>query len=110
MSAYGARQLELLADPIDVDFAKFHQTYPEIYDQLVTLARQWKAAGNAKCSVGLLWERLRWEYGVRGPSTGTYGPALNNNHRSRYARLIMWNEPDLAGYFDTRTLRSEWAS
>lgn len=99
--AYG-RQLTLVADPIDIDFQKFHASHPDVYDQLVTLARQWKAAGHTKCSIGLLWERLRWEYGLTG---ATSGPAFNNNHRSRYARLIMWSEPDLAGFFDTRQLR-----
>ena len=103
MSAYGGRQMTLLADPLDVDFAEFHARHPGVYDALARLAREWKAAGHDKGSVSLCWERLRWEYGVRGDG---HGPALNNNHRSRYARLLMWNEPDLAGFFVTRTLHS----
>lgn len=103
MSAYGARQLTLLADPLDLEFGEHHRAHPEIYDALAQLAREWKAAGHTRCSIGLLWERLRWEYGIRGAAEG---PAFNNNHRSRYARLLMWNEPDLAGFFETRVLRS----
>lgn len=101
MSAYG-RQLVMLPDPIDVEFAEHRAAHPEVYDALVRLARQWKAAGHPKGGIGMLWELLRWEYGLAGPETG---PRLNNNLRSRYARLVMWTEPDLAGFFDTRQLR-----
>ena len=38
---------------------------------------------------------------------GTNDPAsefkLNNNYRSFYSRLLMEQEPELAGYFETRT-------
>lgn len=101
--AYGARQLTLAADPIDVDFEKFHRHHPDVYQALSRLAREWKAAGHDRCSIGLLWERLRWEYGLQGDLDG--GPQFNNNHRANYARLLMWNEPDLAGFFQTRQLR-----
>lgn len=101
--AYG-RQLTLLADPLDVDFAEHHQAHPEIYDELLRLARRWKAAGHTHCSINMLFEIVRYESGLV-QRTGD-GPALNNNLRSRYARLLMWNEPDLAGLFETRSLRS----
>lgn len=105
MTAYG-RQLQLLPDPIDVDFADFHERCPEVYDALARLAREWKAAGHANGSIALLWERLRWEMGVQMGDWLDDAPALNNNHRSRYARLLMWNEPDLAGFFQTRQLHT----
>lgn len=103
MSAYG-RQMTLLADPIDVDFAEFHRTHPEVYDELLRLARRWRAAGHTRCSINMLFEIVRYESGLLSASNGA--PALNNNLRSRYARLLMWNEPDLAGFFETRQLRS----
>ncbi len=32
---------------------------------------------------------------------------LNNDYRALYARQLMDNEPELDGFFETRTLRSE---
>lgn len=101
--AYG-RQMTLLADPLDVDFATHHAQHPEIYDELLRLARRWKAAGHTRCSINMLFEIVRYESGL-AHSDGD-GPALNNSLRSRYARLLMWNEPDLVGLFETRSLRS----
>jgi hypothetical protein len=31
---------------------------------------------------------------------------LNNNYSSRYARILMDEEPELAGFFQTRELKS----
>ena len=76
-----------------------------MYDSLVTLARRWRTAGHAKCGIGMLFELIRWEHGLNVVDDD--GFRLNNNYRSRYARLIMANEPDLDGFFDTRVLHSE---
>jgi hypothetical protein len=48
---------------------------------------------------------LRWEW--QGATTDPNAEwKLNNNYRSRFARLIMDNEPDLAGVFETRELKA----
>lgn len=88
---------------IDADFLAFHSANPHIYDALVSLARRAKAAGRRKAGIGMLWEVLRWDIFIR--TTGTEYK-LNNNYRSRYARLIMHREPDLADFFETRVLTS----
>lgn len=141
MSAYGARQMTLLADPIDVEFAEFHHRNRWVYDALVRLARQWVTAGNGRCSIALLTEIVRWEVATGSETGGLLTsnhvihrglPAsnppdvghkacrnraenvsetraeftINNSFRSRYARLIMANEPDLVGLFETRQLRT----
>lgn len=72
-----------------------------MYDALVVLARQAKAAGRSKAGIGMLWEALRWQYFIT--TTGDLYK-LNNNHRSRYARLIMSLEPDLRDFFNVREL------
>jgi hypothetical protein len=99
------RQLSFLADPIDQAFIEFHHENPHVYRALVGLARDWKAAGHARCSMNMLFEVLRWDEGLRTKSAD--GVKLNNNFRSRYARIIEANEPDLAGFFETRALASE---
>ena len=101
------KQLALLEDPLDVRFAEFHQANPHVYAALVDLARQWKAAGNDTCGMGMLFEQLRWFHGIRGHGDQF---ALNSSYRSRYSRLIEANEPDLTGLFTKRQLRTDWTA
>ena len=71
---------------------------------LVRLANRAKAAGRERIGIGMLYEVLRWETMVGDLSGTTY--KLNNNHRSRYARMIADREPGLADIFETRELKS----
>jgi hypothetical protein len=98
-------QLSFLPDPIDQRFVAFHHGNPDVYRKLVGLAREWKAAGHDRCSMNMLFEVLRWDDGVRTKSAD--GLKLNNDFRSRYARVIAANEPDLREFFETRSLSSE---
>ena len=81
----------------------FHVANPHVYATLVMLARQAVAAGQRRLGMKALWERMRWELMI---TVSTSQPKLNNNWTSRYARLIQEREPDLAGLFETRRLRS----
>lgn len=105
---WAQHQLTLLANPIDEQFLEFHHQHPEVYAALRDMARQLRRRGEAKAGIGMLFEVLRWNRimaGVRDED----GFKLNNNYRSRYARLLMANEPDLMGFFDTRQLADESA-
>lgn len=86
-------------------FARFHADNPQVYETLVRLAREAKGRGLQHIGIGLLWEVMRWEM-ILATVGDPNGYRLNNNHRSRYARAIMENEPDLSGIFETRKLRS----
>lgn len=99
------KQLALMADPLDERFTEFHQANPHVYDRLVAMAREWRVAGHDFGSIAMFFEALRYEVG-RTNSTDQF--KLNNSLRSRYARLIAWNEPDLAHFFHTRALRTDW--
>jgi hypothetical protein len=97
-----------LSPPVDANkdyiqngFEKFHADNPAVYEKLVELALAAKANGHTSLGIGLLWERLRYYYTIE--VTGGR-PKFNNNYRSRYARLIMQQEPALAGFFRTREL------
>jgi hydrogenase maturation factor len=91
---------------IEQAFIEFDTQNPEVYKQLVRLARQWRAAGKAKLGIKTLFEKLRWEWHVAG-LTDSEGYKLNNNFTALYARKIMKNEPDLDGLFEIRSLASE---
>jgi hypothetical protein len=72
-----------------------------IYDAAVRVARQGKRIGYDRWSVQGVMEILRWQTKIR---ENAHGPLkINHNARSGLARLIMAREPDLEGFFETRT-------
>ncbi len=79
-------------------FAQFHATNPDVYRRLVELARYANGQGK-RVGIRLLWERLRWDATFE---TEAADWKLNNNFTGDYARLIMEEERDLAGYFEVR--------
>lgn len=88
---------------LDDMFWAFHQNNAHVYRALVGLARQLKWAGRQHFGIGALFERLRFEAALQ---TWGDGFKLNNNYRSRYARLIMQQEPDLDDFFECRELHT----
>lgn len=90
---------------INVRWAQFHSEHPEVYVELVRLARQAKAVGRQRIGVRMLWEVMRWNFALQRGSTEDEFK-LNDHYPSRYARLIMRSEPDLAEIFEVRELRS----
>lgn len=99
-----AIQAPLFRKSIDQDFREFHERNPQVLKTLVRLARQARAAGKEHVGIGLLWEVMRWEMMLSIEGADTF--KLNNNYRSRYARWIDKEYPDLAGLFQTRALRT----
>ena len=88
-------------------FVEFHRENPHVYRVLVSLAREWVArSGNHKLGIKTLYERARWEIAM---TTSDDDYKLNNTWTAFYARLIMQQEPDLAGLFDLRASEAdEW--
>jgi hypothetical protein len=84
-------------------FESFHATNPHVYQNLKRLSLQLKRRGNRRGSIGMLFEILRHQYMMQ---TSGDDYKLNNNFRSRYARLLQAQEPELRGFFETRELRS----
>ena len=97
----GAVQLDWCMDGPERRFQTFHTENPQVYRALVALARKAVRRGHRRIGIGMLYEVLRWQ-----TMLATTDPdfKLNNNYRSRYARLIMAQEPDLAGVFELREL------
>jgi len=95
-----------MVSSIEEQFKDFHGANSHVYIELVRMARQLRENGQVAFGIGCLWEVLRWRAAMEtdDPSTDF---KLNNNYRSRYARLIMAQEPDLDGFFSIRTLTEE---
>ena len=84
-------------------FIDFHHHNPEVYQEIVKIARVMKGRGIYKMGIALIFERLRWLHFI--DTRGSEGFKLSNDFRSEYARLIMQQEKDLAGFFEVRELR-----
>jgi hypothetical protein len=89
-------------------FEEFHKANPHVYSTLVWLAKQWRRrTGGRKLGIKTLYERARWE--LQLDTNDPDALKLNNNWTAFYARLIMLQEPDLAGTFDLRSSAAdEW--
>jgi hypothetical protein len=81
-------------------FTEFHAENPDVYVTLVRLARtKIQRTGCQKLGMQQLFEVLRWDVAM---TTGDAEFKVNNNFAAHYARLIMRQEPDLAGRFEIR--------
>jgi hypothetical protein len=85
-------------------FEEFHAANPAVYAELAKLARRAKARGQQRVGIELLFAIVRWRRMMA--TTGDNGFKLNDHFTSRYARLLMEQEPDLDGMFETRRLKS----
>ena len=87
-------------------FWDFHDANPDIYAELVRLARRAQEAGREKVGIAMLYEVVRWNRFLNATENPGERYKLNNDFRSRYARLIMEQEKDLREMFDVRELKA----
>lgn len=80
-------------------FERFHDANPAVYQLIVEKAREWRAAGNGKLGMSLLFGIVRW---VIALETKGDPYRINDHYVPFYSRLVMWQEPDLADLFDLR--------
>ena len=86
-------------DAIAKAFWRFHQENPEVFDELVRLAKQLLRVGRNRYGIKALFEIVRFHRAMQ-----TTDPCfkLNNNYHALYARLIMNTVPELGGFFELR--------
>ena len=91
---------------LEEKFLEFHSKHPEVYAALSKFAHQWRdrKGPDARLGIKMVIERVRWELSL-GAKDET--PRLNNNHSAFYARLLMAQEPALAGIFFLKKQRYE---
>lgn len=98
-----SRQVGTHEESIESRFWKYERSHPEVYRELVRLCHEWRAAGGAQWSIKGAFEVLRWQRHVTQRDADSPW-LLNNSFTSRYARLVLEREPDLADIFETRAL------
>lgn len=89
-------------------FEEFHRDNPMVYATLCRLARSWvrRHDGRRKLGINSLVEVVRWEFAMQTTDTEY---KINNNYAPYYARLLMEEQSDLWGLFDTRaSAADEW--
>jgi hypothetical protein len=89
-------------DRIQIAFERFHAENPHVFDMFTRFAMEMRQAGYSHGSAGLIFERIRWE--LRMETISDENVALNNNYRSRYARLFEDTYPEWKGFFRKRRL------
>lgn len=82
----------------------FHKNNLHVYIALRQLALDLVDRGFEHYAIATLFEVARWQHSMRTKDETGY--KLNNNYRAYYSRLLMENEPRLAGFFETRTLHT----
>lgn len=97
-------QLGLFEPSIQDRFEDFHRKNPEVYAYLVKLCYELRSKGWKRYAIGALWERLRWHFQIDIERGDDF--KLNDHFRSRYARKIIQDHPDLEGFFELRELRA----
>ncbi|ANP53666.1 hypothetical protein J2Z21_009351 [Streptomyces griseochromogenes] len=84
-------------------FEAFHQLNPWILRHLEALTADCVERGLTRIGIGMLFEVLRWQYGI-----ATQGEPwkLNNDFRSRYVRLLLELHPEWSSLFETRKIHT----
>ena len=91
-------------DHIQREFEAFDRENPHVYELFKALALKARAAGRQRYGAASIFEVLRWSMTVE-----TRGDQfkLNNNYRSRFARKLVSEDPELWGdFFQLRRLRA----
>ena len=83
----------------------FHYRNPLVYQELRRLALTLYYRGHKHFGCKMLIEQMRWNWAER--TSDMSGFKLNNSYVAFYARLLMAQEPELAGVFNTRTTKGD---
>lgn len=90
--------------PIQESFEEWLSRHGDVYRRFVQLAREAKRRGRTRWSTKAMIEVYRWE--CEGDTDPVDGFKLSDHYSSRLARKIMDDNPDLAGFFETRKLKA----
>lgn len=93
-------------DRVERAFLVYHARHPWVAARLLSIVRRYHEAGRRR-GIGFFFEVLRHER-LMNWNDGD-GFKLNNNFRSRYARLLEREHVELRGFFRKRRLRASAA-
>lgn len=85
-------------------FERYHAENPHIYHLFLKYTAEARAAGMTRYSANAIFERIRWHLNIEKPKDDTF--KMNNNYRAFYARKLMEERTEFAGFFETREQKS----
>lgn len=85
-------------------FDKFHAKHPEVYSTVLHVSQLRRAQGIRRYAIAAIFEDARHHLHMQ--RNGATFPRLNNNYKSRYARLIVEQEEGFEGFFELRKMKS----
>lgn len=88
----------------DRKFQEFHKKNPEVYKHFVRITREAHNKGKKTLSIWLVANVVRWYVNMNTEDPNSEFK-ISNDYLSRYARLIMRQEPDLDGIFKIKRLK-----
>lgn len=91
--------LERPGDPIEMAALQFHKENPHVLREMAAVCLKVKRAGYQRWSVKAAFEIVRYNSAI---TTTGKKYKLNNSHTASYARWLMRDIPELAGFFATR--------
>ena len=89
---------------IQARFEKFDRENPRVYELYRRFAQQLREH-RSRCGISLITERIRWEVAIT-TNDETQDFKISNDYRSRYARKLMAEVPELRGFFVIKQLRT----
>ena len=92
------------AGTIQDRFEAYDAAHPEVYAHLLHLALDLRRRGWKHYGIRSLWERTRWHFQVEREMGEDF--KMNDHFHSRYARMLMDRNPELADFFELRELKA----
>lgn len=83
-------------------FKECHTAHPEIYQQFKAMAYQMKSRAKRYSHI-TIFEVIRWNTDIRGGDRFK----INNNYRSVYVRLLIYNHPEFKDFFEKRSHQTD---
>ena len=86
-------------DKIELAFLAFHMDNPHVYEEVKKIALDLRRSGRDFYGIGAIFEIIRYH---RAMTTNDPHFKMNHNYKALYSRLLMKQEPELAGFFKIR--------
>lgn len=83
-------------------FKEFHEKNAFVYQEFYKLSAKMKSNGRRKYSAWTIINKIRWDYDLK-----TKGDVfkINNDFIALYARLVIYNYPELSDFFSLREMK-----
>ena len=96
--------LEEMMNPQLIKFWDFHRANPTVFAMLRMYALIAKERKRGQYSISVITEIIRWHVDIE---TSGSEFKLCNSYRAYYARLLMFEEPELEGFFNVKKVHGE---